>query len=162
MARRVKCQDTGEYSTSDVAYRAANGKYYSSMAGYQQLEEQKVNRKKCIDALFEILGFDKDIIVPTILFKNLKSYEKMGYDVVYDTIIEETKDINWALQNVNFQNTNGMIMYVCKILEGHMVDVYQRKKFERCHAKRPDVAPIDIEIHNKKQKSKDISRFLEE
>ena len=162
MARRVKCQDTGEYSTSDVAYRAANGKYYSSMASYQQLEEQKAQRQKCIDALFEILGFDKDTIVPTILFKNLKSYEKMGYDIVYDTIIEEERDINWALQNVNFQNTTGMIMYVCKILENHMMDVYQRKKFRQCHANRKEIVIDNIEINNKKQKTKDISKFLED
>lgn len=162
--RRVKCQDTGEYSTNDIAYKAANGKYYSSEAAYIQLVEQQQQRQKCIDLLYDILDFDRDIIVPSILFKNLKNYEKVGYDVVYETILEERNDINWALNNIDFKNITGMIIYVCKILENHMLDVYKRKQHDKRVAEKQNdvVIPSSTEVRNKKQKTKDISRFLEE
>ena len=37
MARKVKLRDTGEDSTSDVAFKAEDGKYYSSEKAYEKL-----------------------------------------------------------------------------------------------------------------------------
>ena len=164
MSRRVKCQDTGEYSTSDCAYRAANGKYWSSEAAYQQWVENKEWRQKSIDVLFEILGYQPEMTVPGVLWKNFAKYEKMGYETVYETIIGERKNIEWALHNKTFNNESGMIMYVCRILENHMMDYYKVIQATKRQKKINEAMqlPQDLEIQNKKQESKDISRFLED
>ena len=164
MNRRVKCQDTGEYSTSDCAYRATNGKYWSSEAVYQQWVENKEWRQRSIDTLFEILGYQSGMTVPGVLWKNFAKYEKMGYETVYETIIGERKNIEWAMQNKEFKSEAGLISYICRILENHMMDYYKTIQTVKKQKQINEAMqlPEDIEIQNKKQGSRDISRFLED
>ena len=102
--------------------------------------------------------------VPGVLWKNFAKYEKMGYETVYETIVGERKNIEWALQNKAFKSESGMIMYVCKILENHMMDYYKTIQAVKKQKQINEAMqlPEDIEIQNKKQGSRDISRFLED
>lgn len=162
--RRVKCQDTGEYSTSDIAYRSDNGKYWSSEAAYIWWKKNKEWKQKCIDLLFEILDYQQGMTVPGILWKNFSKYEKMGYEVVYETICGERKSIEWALHNKEFKSEASMIVYVCRILENHMMDYYKAYKSLQKEQEKNEamVIPDAIDVQNKKQGAKDISRFLED
>lgn len=165
MSRRVKCQDTGEYSTSDCAYRATNGKYWSSEAAYQQWVENKEWRQKSVDALFEILGYQSGMTVPGVLWKNFAKYEKMGYETVYETIIGERKNIEWAMQNKEFKSEAGLISYVCRTLENHMMDYYKTIQAVK-KAKEKQKNTQDNEDNNYSDagllssKSHDVSQFL--
>ena len=49
--RKVKLQDTGGYSTNDVAYQAPDKKYYSSEDAYKKIIKNKImykGNKNCI------------------------------------------------------------------------------------------------------------------
>ena len=163
MARRVKCIDTGEYSTSDVAYRAINGKYWSSEAAYNKHQDQMEWFHKCVNLIMSELGYDENF-VPTLIMKNLKRYEKVGYDVAYDTINHVHDSIMWALQNKTFIKEFNKITYVFRIIDNHVLDVYEERKRDREQKRINDrmVVPQNDEINNRKQETHDISRFLAE
>lgn len=164
MGRRVKCQDTGEYSTSDIAYKSDNGKYWSSESAYQKWKKNQEWRQKSIDLLFEILGYTEHMTIPGVFWKNFKSYEPMGYETVYATIQGERSSIEWALHNKQFKSEAGLILYVCRILENHMIDYYKRVislEQQNVASEQIDI-PQDIVVENRKQGSKNISKFLED
>jgi len=163
MARKVKCVDTGEYSTSDVAYRATNGKYWSSVAAYNHHQDQMEWFHKCVNLIMGELGYDENFI-PTLIMKNLKRYEKVGYDVAYDTINHVHDSIVWALQNKTFIKEFNKITYVFRIIDNHVLDVYEERKRDREQKRINDgmIVPQNDEINNRKQETHDISRFLAE
>lgn len=163
MGRRVKCQDTGEYSTSDCAYRATNGRYWSSEAAYRHYLDQQEWYRKSVKLLMVELEYD-DSFVPTLIMKNIKKYAKVGYDVVYDTICQQHNAIMWALQNKTFDREYYKIIYIFKIIDNNILDVYHAKKKNEEQKKINEamIVPLDDNINNKKQATRDISRFLED
>ena len=164
MSRLVKCQDTGESIDKADAYRADNGKYWSNEASYIKWATQKEWRQKCIELIFELLDFKHGQTVPTNLYSQLKKFENMGYDTVYDTIVDQRDQILWAIHNKEFKQTSSMIMYVGRILENHMMDVYKRRQEDKKREELQErtIIPENIEVDNKKQSTRDISRFLED
>lgn len=163
MGRRVKCQDTGEYSTSDCTYRATNGRYWSSEAAYRHYLDQQEWYRKSVKLLMVELEYD-DSFVPTLIMKNIKKYERVGYDVVYDTICQQHNAIMWALQNKTFDKEYYKITYIFKIIDNNILDVYHAKKHNEEQKKINEamIVPQDDNINNKKQATRDISRFLED
>lgn len=163
MARKVKLQDTGEFSTNDVAWKAPNGKYYSSAENYEKIVKNSENRQKCIVALADICGFVDGAIMPTITLKKLKEFEKVGYDVVYDTIVNKEKDILWAIQNKNFNNESYKMMYVMSIVKNGLADTYKKKQRELKQDNKTEVhieADVEVvEVGNQK-KGSDVSSLL--
>lgn len=144
MARRVKCIDTGEYSTSDVAYRAANGRYWSSAAAYQQHQDQMMWFHKCVELMMSELGYDENT-PPTLVMKNLKRYEKVGYDVAYETITKQSNAIAWALRNKTFLKEFNKITYIFRIIDNNILDVYEAKKHRtKIEYKNQTVAVDDL------------------
>lgn len=163
MARKVKCVDTGEYSTSDVAYRATNGKYWSSVAAYNHHEEQMEWFHKCVNLMMSELGYD-DSFVPTLIMKNLKRYEKVGYDVAHKTIEQQHDAIMWALQNKTFIKEFNKITYVFRIIDNNILDVYEAKKRDKEQKRINEamIVPQDDQVQNKRQGTHNISKFLED
>lgn len=161
-ARRVKCQDTGEYSTSDVAYKAENGKYYSSQAAYSLLLEQKEDRQRCVDLMFEVLNYQSWMKLPTFFFSKLKTWEPYGYKVVYDTINGVRQNIEWALQNKRFADESKCVVYVCAIIENHLNDYYKLHKREQQAENKSNRLEIDAstEFIPTQRTRKDISSLL--
>lgn len=132
MARKVKCQDSGQYSTSDVAYKAANGKYYTSKKVYDKLNEDKKYREECISLIYSYLGYESFMKIPTFFYKKLKDWEPYGYDVVLMCIQDNKNSIEWALSNKTFNQESAKIMYICAILENHMTDSLKKcREMER-------------------------------
>ena len=165
--RKVKLQDTGEYSTSDVAYKAPNKKYYTNEAAYKKMETNSTYRQKCIDSMYELLEYKDFMKIPTYFYKRLKECEGYGYDVVYRCIQNKAKDIRWALANKDFNSEVGKMMYIWAILNNSMNDalkevVAERREEERKNRKSDESVNVDLDIKTVKQKTVNISRFLEE
>lgn len=172
MPRQVKLQDTGEKSTSDKAYKAPNGKYYSSQEAYDTIAIQNKYRIDCIDYLYDLLGYG-DLPAPTILYKYLDEMKKCGYDAIYETILQNEEQITWALEHKSFNNEFNKIKYIMAILRNNVVDVYKEikrnKEFERKAAKiiefkdynrGKDEDEDSYNIGGTSGKGKDVSSFL--
>ena len=167
--RKVKLQDTGEFGLDTAAYKAPNNKYYSSEAAYKKMAMNAEYRAKCIDAMYAILEYKTFMKLPTYFYKRLKECEGYGYDVVFHCIQNKAKDIKWAINNKNFNSEIGKMMYIWAILNNHMNDALKEVVAERrAEEKRNQISPVeqsvdvDLEINNKKQRTVDISKFLEE
>ena len=126
MSRQVKLVDTGEMSTNDVAFRAPNKKYFSSEEAYIKWNTNKEYRNKCIDKMFEIMNYKPGMILPTYFFKKLKDYEGVGYEALYNTMIAQTKSIQWALANKSFNGETAKVMYIMAILNNNVMDEYKK------------------------------------
>ena len=167
--RKVKLQDTGEYSTSDVAYQAPNKKYYSNEAAYKKIIINTTYRQKCIDTMYELLEYKEFMKIPTYFYKRLKECEGYGYDVVYRCIQNKAKDIKWALNNKDFNSEVGKMMYIWAILNNSMNDALKEVVAERRAEEKKNKTTaveesvnVDLNITEKKQHTVDISRFLED
>lgn len=167
--RKVKLQDTGEYSTDVAAFKAPNKKYYSSEAAYNKIANNALYRAKCIDAMYAVLEYQTFMKLPTYFYKRLKECEGYGYDVVYKCIQRKAKDIQWALKNKTFTSEIGKMMYIWAILNNDMNDALKEVIAERrAEEKRNKITAVeesvnvDLDIDNGKQHTVDISRFLED
>ena len=115
-------------------------------------------------SLLEYKDFMK---IPTYFYKRLKECEGYGYDVVYRCIQNKAKDIRWALANKDFNSEVGKMMYIWAILNNSMNDalkevVAERREEERKNRKSDESVNVDLDIKTVKQKTVNISRFLEE
>ena len=156
IARLVKCQITGEKGKSDEFYKASNGKYYKTKELYDDWRLQVVNRQACTDALMELLGYKPGMKFPTVTSKFISEYEVYGFDVLLATIQDQSKSIQWALQNKDFRSA---------ILQNNVFSNYKKKVAEKREAEiisRREVEYEDLDIQRSKQTTKDISKWLEE
>ena len=167
--RKVKLQDTGEYSTSDVAYKAPNKKYYSNEAAYKKMQINAEYRQKCINAMYELLEYKDFMKIPTYFYKRLKECEGYGYDVVFRCMQMKASSIQWALHNKEFNTEVGKMMYIWAILNNSMNDALKEVVAERREEERKlknntteESVNVDLDITTVKQKTVNISRFLEE
>ena len=80
MARKVRCQVTKEWGTSDTFYKAPNGKYYINKETYQKIKKDAEYRDFCIKEICNIADY---AIVPPILNKIINNLGKIvGYDIL--------------------------------------------------------------------------------
>lgn len=166
---RVKLVDTGESTTSDKAYKAPNGKYYSCESAYKKIKEEISYRYQCIDYLYELLGYDDGVTAPTLLYKKLDEMKKCGYRVIYKTIEQQESNIKKAINKIEFKNEVAKISYVMAILRNSIIDIYldEKKKQEQKIVQiknylTPD-NPSEVNISNlrgKSGKGRDVSHFL--
>lgn len=126
MGRRVKLVDTGEFSDSSISFKAPNKKYFSNEEAYIKWNTNKEYRNKCIDKMFEIMGYKPGMILPTYFFKKLKDYEGVGFEALYNTMNSQSKAIQWALNNKNFGGETAKIMYIMAILNNNVMDEYKK------------------------------------
>ena len=167
--RKVKLQDTGEYSTSNTAYQAPNKKYYSSKAAYEKMAANATYRAKCIDTMYNILDYQTFMKLPTYFYKRLKECEGYGYEVVYRCMLDKANDIRWAVKNKDFNSEVGKMMYIWAILNNYMNDALRKVVAERREIERKlkttateQSVNVDLDIDNGDQHTVNISRFLED
>jgi len=123
MARKVRCQVTKQWGTSDVFYKAPNGKYYINKETYNKTKKDAEYRNLCIDTICEIANY---VIVPPILNKIINSLGKaIGYDVLYETILKNKKKFIWANENKEFDSEVHRLLYYQGILKNSAIDVYK-------------------------------------
>lgn len=164
--RIVKCQITKEKGPADSFFKAPNGKYYKTEALYLNQKHQYECRCKCISLICDYAHYDSEKIAPTFLFKMLSEFgEKVGYDILLDTITEYEDSFLWANDNKEFKNEVGRLLYYKSIISNHIIDVYKKAQNEKVHQKLTEQAPeIDIEeaknIGCSVGKGKDISGLV--
>lgn len=128
MGRKCKCQDTGEYSNTDVAYRAPNGKYYSSEKAWNLYDKNLQYKNKIIDEMYMILQYKSFMKIPSVFYKYLKEWEDFGYDVVLDTINKQKDAFDWALKNKTFKSESAKLIYMSMIIQNNLIDSYKEKQ----------------------------------
>lgn len=168
MGRQVKLVDTGEMSNSDISFRAPNKKYFSSEEAYIKWKTNIEYKNKCIDKMFEVMGYKPNMILPTYFFKLLKNkkYEEgVGYEAVYNTMISQAKSIEWALKNKDFGSEVAKVMYIMAIIDNNIMDEYKKivKERRKNSGLKAEIINIeDINLKNKKQSATNISKWLED
>ena len=166
----VKCQDTGEKIDRDVAYKVvtkSGNKYYTSKEAYERIQKDKEYRVKVIETIRDYLGYYKpQMLLPTLTYKKIAEYqEPIGYDVLYDTLVNNKKNIIWAFNNKDFKSETAKIMYLFAIIQNNYMNEY-RKKVERNRLKNTysesDPNEMITDDKNRKQSIKNIRKWLDE
>ena len=154
--RQVKCRDTNEICNKNEAYKAENGKYYSTEEGYLKIKYKNRIRQKCIDIVYNnLLSYP----VSSYFTKRLNEYEKIGYDIVYKCLENELPQIKKSMDNIIFENDFKKICYLIACID-NKIDSYRKTKITVNH--NVSIDNTDIEIKTSKQVAKDVSCFLGE
>lgn len=165
MARKVKCQITKEWGTSETFYKAPNGKYYKSQKLYEVWLKEKTDRENFLNMFAcEFLGYKSGQVFPTILCKRLQELEFYGFDVINKTVQKCSSSIEYALTHKNFVNEGIKISYIFAIIKNNINDVYKQVVKEDNIPKTEHYIDdtVDIEDIQTKHKEKDITKWLED
>lgn len=163
--RQVKCRDTGALVSISDAWKAPDGKYYSSQGAFEHLEKEKVYRQKCLEEIGNILGYIKGQKFPTVVAKKLKEYEPYGYDTVYQTILGKKQIIYNAISNKDFTSDYNKTSYIMAIITNSINDFYKLKKSKEISKHIDESVATTEEVESsintiKTNNIHDISRFL--
>lgn len=170
IARKVKCQVTGEYGSSDEFIKI-NGKYYKNQTVYDVWNKENEARKKVIDIIsYDFLRYEHGQVFPTILTKKLKELEFYGYEVIEKTIEKCRSSIEYSMNTKTFKNDLNKISYIMAIVKNNINDVYRECVREEKIIEKQEKKAINFEATDEqtimnigsKHKAKDISDFLED
>lgn len=125
------------------AFKAPNGYYYSSEAAYNQVVEHKEMRNKCIDYMYDIMGYQDHLKMPTIFFKRLKEWEPYGFNVVYIAMTLVETSLRNTLRYKTFQSEYNKVSYITAVIENNLNDAL---KIE--NRKTEKVKTVDIEVEH--------------
>lgn len=165
MSRQVKCQITKEWGSSDDFFKAPNGKYYKSEEVYQQWKRTSKLRNQCISTLCDVAGYNENIVVPTFLNKMVNDLgNKVGFDVLNETIQRHYKDFVWANEHKEFTTEINRLFYYQSIIKNNVVDVYQEYQDRKDQQRREDsfVPPDDLNAGHIVKRGKDLTTLLGE
>ncbi len=167
MGRQVVLRDLNIKGNSDTAYKASNGKYYSSQEAYEKIVAEQEYRSDCIKLMYNLLDYDSFMKLPTIFYKKLKEWEPFTYRVVLKCINNKASSVDWALNNKSFNSEVAKMMYICAILDNGMVDALKEvrkedRKKAREVAENKSEQVNNVAIANPIQQTKNISRWLED
>ena len=163
--RQVKCRDTGVLVSSADAWKAPDGKYYSSQGAFEHLMLEKAYRQKCIEELGNILGYSKDQKFPTIVAKKLKEYESYGYEVVFETISNKKQVIINSISNKDFTSEYNKTSYIMAIITNSINDIYKqhqdKQKLQHIDKTVATIEEVESAVTPVKvRETHDISRWL--
>lgn len=165
MARQCKCQVTGEKGTTDIFYKADNGKYYKSKEVYDIWNKENEDRKNVIERFaVDFLDYKPGQVFPTVLTKKLKELEFYGYDVINRTIDKAYNSIQYAIQHKEFKNDVGKISYIFAIIKNNINDVYKQVVQEEKRSETVCEIDNEVDIDNiqTNHKEKNIKKWLED
>lgn len=169
MARKVKCALTKESGTSDVFYKAENGKYYKSKELYDTWHLDVQKRTQARNLLLEYMDWQEGEPFPTLLLKKLKELDYYSGQVVLDTVRKCASSLEWAIKNKNFLSTTSKIHYVFAIISNNIADVNKQNTLHKEYEKKREHnseetlnANMEIVEIGTTTKGKDISDFLED
>lgn len=165
MGRKVKLQDLNIYGNSDNAFKASNGKYYSSEEAWQIKQKENEYRLKCISHISELMGYEKNMKLPTTAFKFIAEYgQSYSYESLFNTMIAQDNFADWALKTKEFKSENNKVAYLFAIYRNNIMPEYKRLKKEknRIREDKKETAVQFEDLENRKQKVNDISNFLDD
>lgn len=141
MSRKVKCQVTNEWGTSDSFFKAPNGKYYKDELTYITWQKKSELRSQCIKAICEVADYR---IAPSFLNKMISEIgEAVGYDVLYETIQRNMDNFLWANEHKNFKSEIGKLFYFQSIIKNTVIDVYKEFQSENLSLHENNITPPD-------------------
>lgn len=180
--RRVKCQATGEYGTSDTFYRSGDGRYFKSQEVYEDFMAERAARaaarEKHADLVTEIaqkyFGFEEGQPYPVFLEKKMKELNYYSDDIISLTFEKSHEAIDYAVRNKQFKSDYNKAQYIFAIIRNNISDVYRsrqkmQKRTERLQGDEAAEAAEERQemIENnydnteaRKKKTTDISKFL--
>jgi len=172
MPRRVKCQATGEYGTSDFFIKIG-GKYYKSQEIYDENERKKKERNKTFGYFkYNFLKLDKKQHLPTIVYKEVNNINSYGFDIINATIEENMDSIMYALSHKDFNSEVGKVRYVMAIIKNNINDIYKKEQRlnkssleSRCKVEQGAITEEEIAIEDKPilvKPKRDIRAWLED
>ena len=168
MARKVRCQVTGEYGTNDTFYKVGR-KYYKSKEIYDEWYLEKTAREKVIEIITrDFLGCEPKQSPPPVLFSEIKRLEFYPYKTILHTVKTKYDDITRVVSTKEFKDAAAKVRYIFAIIGNSIVDIYKAEKnIERAKARREQrESLIDAEDLNhvdnlkQNQSSRNISKFL--
>lgn len=162
MGRRVKLIDLNIYGDSTNAFKAPNGKYYSSEINYEKIKQENEYRQKCILYIHNLIGYELDQKLPTTVYKFISEYGKSySYEALYHTMISQEKSAQWSLETKEFKTENSKVVYLFAIYRNNIMTEY--RKLKKKSIKNIEDEHIQFEdLDNKKHKVSDISCFLDD
>lgn len=133
----VKCIDTGEKIDRNKAYKITivkedgktSNKYYSSKEGYDIYISNNYYRRNCIDLIREVMGYAlPQMKLPTLTYKKIEEYkDPIGYDVLYNTLLNNKKDIEYAFYNKDFRSEIARVQYLFGIVQNTYMEEWKKK-----------------------------------
>ena len=160
MSRKVKCQDTGGYSTSDVAYKAPDNRYYSSLNAYEKIQKGKQLYKKIYADLQEILGLNEAEPVPPIIIKVIGKY-KNRYDIVAEIFAREKVGIKESIRSKEITNPFNQSRYIQAVIDNNYNQIKSEiNELAKINHEQYIEAPTDISNLGRKNRSKDVSKLV--
>ena len=166
MARQVRCHDTGLLADKEVSFKAADGKYYSSEAAFNNIREEQEWRNKTYELLIEICKFKNDY-VPPVYKRELKSYADFGFENIYLGLRYARNNIEWVLETKDFKSEYAEARYISTIIRNNAEKVAERRKKDEQIKKQQDKLiqqdeiPVDTNLTYKDKSIIDISSYLE-
>ena len=163
--RQVKCRDTGVLVSASDAWKAPDGKYYSSKGAFEHLMNEKTYRQQCLEELGNILGYHDGQKFPTVVAKKLKEYEYYGYKVVLKTIITKKSDMEYAISHKEFASEYNRVAYIMAIITNSINDVKRKmdEELKAEHVSESAITAEDVALANvpaERGSVRDISKFL--
>ena len=134
MARLVKLVDTGELvpKTTPGIYLAPNKRYYSSEDIWLIGDLDELNRKKCINKMYDFMGYESTQKLSTLFFGKLKEWRQgYKYNVILRAMELAKESIEYATRTKSFDNENAKIKYIIAIIQNNLNDALKREKFEK-------------------------------
>lgn len=144
----------GETGNSLELYKITeNGKnkYFSSEEGYLDWLNKKQLRSECIQYMFDIMGYETNMIMPGRFFKELESWgSAYGFDVVKLCMEDSISENEWVL-NKEFDSEVGKVNYLCAIFRNHLPDAMKKwkrlqKQNEENDKFNEDISDIDLDV----------------
>lgn len=141
----VKLHDYNNDSKIDRkdAYKAPNGFYYSSEEAYQTTIQREQQRKQCIDKMYDYMGYQSFMKIPTIFYKKLKDWEGYGYNVIYRAMLLAENGIQRALTSKEFDSEFNKVTYLSAIIQNQLNDALKLEKREK--SVKADTPKIEID-----------------
>ena len=164
MARKVKCQVTGEIGTNETFFKVDN-KYYKSQEIYEKHRKEKELWNEIIRYICEdLLGYASGQVFPSLVVKKLNEYKFYEREVILKAFKDKEKNILYQInQSGKFDNDNGKIFYMFAIIKNSINDTYKEWKREEKEIQnyKKEIRSIEI-LDTVKHENKDISSWLGE
>lgn len=170
--RRCKCNATGEWGTSDIFYKAPNGKYYKDEQLYLTYKKESESFDTVAAIIFDVLGWKAmEGCYPKKFFSKLNMLHGFGWSNV-SVVAKETKSELKAIMERNdykFKDELSRAVYLMAVIRTKCFEAEQKKN-RMSNSKRGFTAEREVLpeyydepdiMHLKPRSAKDISKWLD-
>lgn len=153
MSRKVKCQATGEFGTTDDFVKI-DDKWYKSREVYDKVQREKEFRKRAKEIILnDFLHYEAGRPFPALLNKKYVELASFYSDEVICKTVEEIREnMIKCCESKDFKNEYNAVAYVFAAINSHIGDVYNQQKAEEKRReqlkKESEKVQLDLNILN--------------